>query len=154
MRERWAAACVAEGGVRMLVKHRDKLWSRGLITLSDQQAAAKRTWQELLVKETVRDQACSKCWRDKNAEIVQSKLTDETLKRNLTSLQMKAERWREEAFSVLTLQQYRELEDHIRLTMKSARLKVKTQSLKRIKNLEKRDKDLQRGLETQKDQQR
>ena len=144
--ERWAAACMAEIGVRVLIQHRDRLRSRGLITLSDQQAAAKRTWQELLTKEEVSDQAWSKCWRDRSAEIVQSKLTDETLKRNLSSLQMKVNKWKSEAFSVLSLQRYRDIEDHIRITTQSARVKDKIQSLRRVKNLEKRNRDCSKHL--------
>ena len=81
--ERWAVAMSEESRVQAQLTYYGRLGSRGLIALSDQQAAARGTWQRLLGLQATREQVWSRCWRDREAERAQGDLTERFLREGL-----------------------------------------------------------------------
>ena len=137
----WAVAKDHETRMQALVAHRGRLGFRGLIALSDQQAAARRTWQGLVGLQATRQHVWSRCWRDKEAERTQRDLTDNSLRRSLATARAETRKCRELAFSRLTQSQYWQARLELEETSKETRGQERVQSLKRIENLERRERD-------------
>ena len=111
----WAAARAAEVRLQCLLTHRRRLRSRGLSTLTDQIAAARRTWQELMGLMIERQRVESCCWRDRQAEETQMELTMGSLSKSLSKAKAKTEKLRLVAYSQLAPSQYWRVIEEIRI---------------------------------------
>ena len=102
---KWTTAVESQALMRGLLTHMEKLARLGLVALSDEEAAARRIWQEVLspgAKTPSLRQVDGfrnvKCWRDKEAETQQRDLTIRSLQRSLAVEEKEAENARLEAY--------------------------------------------------------
>ena len=83
----WVAARKCLQKAESLLGHMEKVQLATLASLSDEQAAVRRTWMETVSLESKRRLMERKgseiCWRNKEAEQGQRSLTIQSLKRNL-----------------------------------------------------------------------
>ena len=100
----WTAAEDSLVKIRSLLTHAERVRKLSLVALSDEQAAARRKWQELIspgATPSVRRQLERKgnvdCWRSKAAENSQRVLTLQSLMRGLVKARREVEVARMEA---------------------------------------------------------
>ena len=139
----WTEAMDRETRVQAQLIHIGRLGSKGLIALSDQQAAALRTWQRLMGLQATREQVWSRCWRDREAERIQRDLSERSLRESLTSAKAETVVCMELAFSRLTESQFCQARTVIEENNRKAREQERAQSLRRIETLERKERDCQ-----------
>ena len=140
-----AAGCYTK--LKCLLNHMEAVQRKGLIALSDQQAAARRTWQEVNSPEAptsarrlMDKEARIICWRDRQAEQGQAQLTLTSLRKALSRAKLEVEETRIQALHNLAGGQFSEVERKIRVLSVRMRRKEKGRSRCKIINLEKREK--------------
>ena len=154
-REEWVKQWVVAAGcytkVKCLLNHMESLQRRGLVALSDQLAAARRTWQEVNSsgvlpesRKSMETEARVKCWRDKKAEQGQMQLTLRSLRKALDNTRKEVDNRRLQALHNLARRRFCEVESRLRVLSGRMRRKEKGRLREKIINLEKRDKNCQK----------
>ena len=139
----WVAARKCLQKTESLLGHMEKIQLAGLASLSDKQAAARRTWMETVSLESKRRVMEKKesdiCWRNKEAEQGQRSLTIQSLKRSLVKMRERVETTTRVARTKLSEEQFWSERRKLKEETQRLRRKEQCRSRQKLKNIRRRE---------------
>ena len=139
----WVAARKCLQKTESLLGHMEKVQLAGLASLSDEQAAARRQWMEIVSLESKRrlieKRGSEICWRNREAEQGQRSLTIQSLKRSLVKMRERVETATRVARTKLSEEQFWSERRKLKEETQRLRRKEQCRSRQKLKNIRRRE---------------